>query len=191
MRWVKAIRERRGADILPSGHTTQFVVGASGESDSEILSTVSGLYGQFGLARAYYSAFRPVPDTPLQDLPATPPLRELRLYQSDFLLRLYGFTLQDLTFDEGGNLPLDTDPKALAALHQAERFPVEVNSASRRELMRVPGIGPRSADRILQMRRQGTFRSLDDLKKAGASPSRAAPFILLHGRQPVFQPRLF
>jgi len=191
MRWVKEIRERRGADILPSGHTTQFVVGASGESDREILSTVAGLYGQFALARAYYSAFRPVPDTPLQDLPATPPLRELRLYQSDFLLRHYGFTLEDLAFDEGGNLPMDTDPKTLAALHQAERFPVEVNDASRRELMRVPGLGPRSADRILQMRRQGTFRSLGDLKKAGASPSQAAPFILLNGRQPVFQARLF
>jgi predicted DNA-binding helix-hairpin-helix protein len=191
LRWVKEIRERRGAEILRSGHTTQFVVGASGESDTEILSTVSRLYGQFGLARAYYSAFRPVPDTPLQDLPQTSPLRELRLYQCDFLLRHYDFTLQDLTFDEGGNLPLETDPKTLAALDQAERFPVEINRASRTELMRVPGIGPQSADRILEMRRQGTFRSLRDLKEAGVSAGRAAPFVLLQGRRPAFQPRLF
>jgi predicted DNA-binding helix-hairpin-helix protein len=191
LRWVAEIRKRKGAGILPSGSTTQFVVGASGESDSEILTTASALYGQFGLARVYYSAFRPVPDTPLQDLPAASPLRELRLYQGDFLLRRYGFTLQELTFDETGNLPLEADPKTLAAVHQGERFPVEVNTASRRELMRVPGIGPRSADRILKMRRQGTFRSLRDLKEAGVSPRRAAPFVLLHGARPVFQPRLF
>lgn len=191
LRWVHEIKERRGPDLLPSGHTTQFVVGASGESDREILSTVGELYDEFRLARAYYSAFRPLPDTPLQDHPTTSPIRERRLYQSDFLLRYYGFTLEDLVFDTQGHLPLDTDPKTLAALHRPEFFPVEVNTASRRELLRVPGLGPRSAERILRLRRQGTLRSLRDLGQSGAAVKRAAPFILLNGRRPVFQPRLF
>ncbi len=191
LRWVHEIRQRRGPGILPSGHTTQFVVGASGESDEEILSTVEELYGELHLARAYYSAFRPLPDTPLQDRPATSPIRERRLYQSDFLLRYYGFTLEDLVFDDQGHLSLDTDPKALAALHRPEFFPVEVNTASRRELLRVPGVGPRSADRILRLRRQGTLRSLRDLRESGAAVKRAAPFILLNGRRPAFQPALF
>jgi predicted DNA-binding helix-hairpin-helix protein len=191
LRWVHEIKQRRGPGILPSGHTTQFVVGASGESDREILSTVVELYGQFHLARAYYSAFRPLPDTPLQDRPATSPVRERRLYQSDFLLRHYGFTLEDLVFDDQGHLPLDTDPKTLAALHRLEFFPVEVNTASRRELLRVPGIGPQSADRIVRMRRQGSLRSLKDLGRSGAAAKRAAPFVLLHGSRPAFQPALF
>ena len=99
--------------------------------------------------------------------------------------------LEDFTFDEAGNLPTDTDPKTLTALHQAERFPVEINVASRPELLRVPGIGPSSADRSLQLRRQTAFRSLSDLRKSGASVHRAAPFILMKGRRPPFQPRLF
>jgi predicted DNA-binding helix-hairpin-helix protein len=191
LRWVQEIKERRGPGIMSLGHTTQFVVGASGESDREILSTVDQLYEQLHLARVYYSAFRPLPDTPLEDRPATSPVREHRLYQSDFLFRHYGFTLQDLIFDGQGHLPLDTDPKMLAALHRPESFPMEVNTAPRRELLRVPGIGPRSADRILLMRRQGNFRSLRDLRETGAVVNRAAPFILLGGKRPAFQPALF
>lgn len=191
MGWVREIEEHRGPGLLPAGHTTQFVVGASGESDRELLSTVSELYGQFHLRRVYYSAFKPVPDTPLEDQPATLPIREHRLYQSDFLLRHYGFTLEDLVFDAQGHLPVEIDPKTLSALHRPEGFPVEVNAASRSELLRVPGIGPRSVERILHMRGQGTLRSLKDLKKSGASVGRAAPFILLQGRRPAFQPRLF
>jgi predicted DNA-binding helix-hairpin-helix protein len=191
LRWVQEIKERRGPAVMSSGQTTQFVVGASGESDREILSTVGELYGQFHLARVYYSAFKPLPDTPLEDRPGTSPVRERRLYQSDFLLRDYGFTPQDLVFDGQDHLPLDTDPKTLAALHRPELFPMEVNTAPRRELLRVPGIGPRSADRILLMRRLGTLRSLKDLKESGAAGKRAAPFILLNGRRPVFQPALF
>jgi predicted DNA-binding helix-hairpin-helix protein len=191
LRWVHEIKERRGSGVLSSGQTTQFVVGASGESDREILSTVGELYRQLHLSRVYYSAFTPLPDTPLENQRATPPVREHRLYQSDFLLRHYGFALEDLVFDEQGHLPLDTDPKTVAALHRPERFPVEVNSAPRRELLRVPGIGPLSAERILLMRRQGTLRSLRDLRESGAVVNRAAPFILLHGKRPAFQLALF
>jgi predicted DNA-binding helix-hairpin-helix protein len=191
LRWVSEIRESTGRDLLPLGHTTQFVVGASDESDKEILTTVSGLYRDLSLTRVYYSAFDPVGDTPLENRPATPPIREHRLYQTDFLLRHYGFTLEDLVFDQLGNLPTQTDPKTLSALHQPERFPVEINAASREELLRVPGIGPRSAGRILELRRKGTFRSLADLKKVGASAQRAAPFILLGGKRPPIQLSLF
>jgi predicted DNA-binding helix-hairpin-helix protein len=191
LRWVTEIRESKGRGFPPLGHTTQFVVGASDESDKEILTTVSGLYRELRLTRVYYSAFRPIADTPLEDHPPTPPIREHRLYQSDFLLRHYGFTPKDLVFDQHGNLPTGTDPKTLAALHQPERFPVEINTAPRSELLRVPGIGPGSARRILELRRKGTFRSLGDLKKVGASAQRAAPFILVDGKRPPSQLSLF
>jgi predicted DNA-binding helix-hairpin-helix protein len=191
LRWVSQIREPGDRALLPLGHTTQFVVGASDESDREILATVCGLYRELRLTRVYYSAFSPIEDTPLESHPATPPIREHRLYQSDFLLRHYGFTLKDLVFDQQDNLPAETDPKTLAAIHQPARFPVEINTASREELLRVPGIGPRSARRVLELRSTGTFRSLGDLKKVGASAQRAAPFVLLNGKRPAFQLSLF
>jgi predicted DNA-binding helix-hairpin-helix protein len=191
LRWVKEIRQEQGRGMLPSGCTTQLVVGGSGESDREILTTVAELYRDFGLTRVYYSAFRPIPNTPLEDHPATPTIRQHRLYQSDFLLRHYGFTAKDIVFGEHGDLPKETDPKTLAALHQPERFPVEINTGSREQLLRVPGIGPRSANCILQWRRRGTFRSLADLEHIGASVRRAAPFILLDGQRPPFQLSLF
>jgi predicted DNA-binding helix-hairpin-helix protein len=191
LRWVSEIRKKEGKGVLPAGCTTQLVVGASGESDKEILTTASGLYTDLGLTRVYYSAFRPVRDTPLEDHPATPAIRQHRLYQSDFLLRYYGFSVEDMVFDEQGALPTDRDPKALAAASQPERFPVEINTASRDQLLRVPGIGPGSAERILRWRRKGSFRSLADLKTTGVTVGRAAPFILLDGRRPPLQLSLF
>jgi predicted DNA-binding helix-hairpin-helix protein len=162
--------------------TTQFVVGPAGESDQEILSTTERLHRDFGLTRAYFSAFNPVQGTPLENHPRTPLLRQNRLYQSDFLLRFYGFAVQDLTFNDSGNLCTDTDPKMAWAQRHPEFFPIEVNRASREQLLRVPGIGPRSAARILELRRQGTFRCLEDLRAIGAVAGRAAPFVLLDGR---------
>ncbi len=191
LRWVSEMRERHGADLLPLGHTTQLVVGASGETDQEILTTADSLYRELRLARVYYSAFRPIEDTPLEDHPPTPPMRQHRLYQSDLLLRRYGFQPQELVFDERGNLPLETDPKTLLALREPHRFPMEINLAPRADLLRVPGIGPRAASRIIELRRQSAFRSLEDLKKVGASAQRAAPFVLLEGGRPPFQLRLF
>jgi len=170
-----------------AGQTTQFVVGAADETDREVMRTTHWLYRELDLARAYFSAFQPVVDTPLEDRPPTPLIREHRLYQADFLFRRYGFEFDDLVFDEDGNLPRSFDPKMMWALTHPELFPVEVNLASREELLRVPGIGPRSAARILKLRRQGRFRSLQDLSKIGAVAKRAAPFILLDGRQPPIQ----
>jgi predicted DNA-binding helix-hairpin-helix protein len=160
---------------------TQFVVGGADESDREILSTTAKLYHQLELARVYYSAFHPVIDTPLENHAPTPLIREHRLYQTDFLLRQYGFTFADLIFDDAGNLPTQIDPKMMYALKHREQFPLEVNRASREELLRVPGLGPKSVNRILQTRRTYTFRGLRDLAQLGADAQRAAPFILLHG----------
>lgn len=190
MHWTKGLVEASGGHLVPAGQTTQFVVGAAGESDCEILITTVRLYKEIGLARAYFSAFQPVADTPLEGYAPTPPLREHRLYQSDWLLRQYDFTFEDLIFDEAGNLPREADPKMMWAQVHPERFPIEINQASREELLRVPGLGPRSVTRILRLRRQGTLRTLTDLKKIGAVASRAAPFILLDGKRPPYQMRL-
>ncbi|MFN2227144.1 MAG: putative DNA modification/repair radical SAM protein, partial [Anaerolineae bacterium] len=173
--------------LAPAGQTTQFVVGAAGESDQEILSTTARLYGEVGLKRAYFSAFQPVPGTPLDGREPTPAWREHRLYQADWLLRFYGFRFEDLVFDPTGLLPRKADPKMLYARAHPELFPVEVNRASREELLRVPGIGPRSVGRLLQWRRQGALRELEDVKRAGAIAERAAPFVLLDGRRPPHQ----
>jgi putative DNA modification/repair radical SAM protein len=187
MRWVQRLREESGGRLAPAGQTTQFVVGASGEADREILTTTDLLYRQVGLTRAYFSAFQPVPDTPLADHSPTPLWREHRLYQSDWLLRKYGFAFEELVFDEEGNLPRQADPKMMWATAHPERFPIEINRASREELLRVPGIGPRSAARIVRLRERGKFRELSDLRSVGAIPQRAAPFVLLDGRRPPYQ----
>ncbi len=185
MKYAKRFRDQElGAR---AGMTTQFVVGPAGESDQEILGTVDELYRQVSLTRAYFSAFQPVPDTPLENLRATPLLREHRLYQSDFLLRQYGFALEDLAFDEDGTLFASADPKTIWAQRHPEYFPIEVNRASREQLLHIPGIGPRSAGRILEIRRQSKLQRMEDLRAMGAVTQRAAPFILLNGRRPPQQ----
>lgn len=185
LRWIEEIR--RGMPGRWPSSTTQFVVGAVGESDVEILTTTEFLHRQFGLARAYFSGFTPVPDTPLENHPPTSPLREHRLYQSSFLLRDYGFTVEELLFDAGGNLPLDADPKLAWARRHLAHAPVEVNTADRRDLLRVPGIGPKGVEKLLRERRRGRLRDLADLRKFGIVVQRAAPFILLDGHRPPHQ----
>lgn len=185
MRWARDLMATPGATA--HSQTTQLVVGAADETDREILLTASRLYRELGLSRAYYSAFQPVPGTPLENRPATPPLREHRLYQSDFLLRSYGFRCQEIVFDPAGNLPLAADPKLLWAQAHPEWFPLEVNRADREALLRVPGIGPKSAARILAHRRERTVRDLESLSRLGVVTRRAAPFLLLAGRRPPFQ----
>lgn len=170
---------------------TQFVVGAAGETDQEILKTTTKLYRDLRLARVYYSAFHPILDTPLENHAPTDPLRELRLYQTDFLLRQYGFTYDDLTFDENGLLPLHTDPKTAYALAHPEQFPLDLQRADPQQLLRVPGLGPKSVQRLLDSRRQHTITTLQELKKIGADAQRAAPFILLNGKTAPYQARLF
>jgi predicted DNA-binding helix-hairpin-helix protein len=171
--------------------TTQFVVGAAGEEDRELLGTAGRLYRDLGLARVYYSAFRPVSDTPLEGHAPAPLWRQNRLYQADMLLSLYGFTPDELVYDARGMLSRDDDPKVAWARAHPERFPVEVNRASKEDLLRVPGIGPTSAERIVRWRREGALTDLAQVGKAGAAAKRAAPYVLLNGRRPVHQMALW
>ncbi len=191
MQWIGEIMRALGPRFKRRSMTTQFVVGPAGESDRELLTTVDGLYRWLNLARAYYSGFNPVSDTPLAGSARTPAIREHRLYQADWLLRFYGFSLDDLPFDQDGALPVTVDPKlAWARKHLAER-PVEVNMASRHELLRVPGMGPRSVGAIMRARGNGRLRDLAGLRVLGVVAERAAPFVLLDGRRPARQLRLW
>jgi len=169
-------------------HSTQFIVGAAQESDRDILDSTVRLYSDYGLKRAYFSAFQPVPGTPLGEIAGAPLVREHRLYQADFLFRYYGFRMEELTYDPGGNLDLATDPKQAYAAQHPERFPLEINRATISELLRIPGIGPRSAKKIILLRRECSFRSVEDLKRIGVVTKRALPFILVQGKK--FTPAL-
>ena len=134
------------------------------------------------LARGYFSAFQPVPGTPLEEKPPVPTMREHRLYQTDFLFRKYDFTLDDIILDGTSNLSYDKDPKTLFAQHHPELFPMEINDATRKLLLRVPGIGPKGADNILRLRRQSRLGDLDALKAAAPRWRIAAPYLLFDGR---------
>jgi predicted DNA-binding helix-hairpin-helix protein len=171
---------------------TQFVVGAVGDTDLELLSLSSRLYRQYGLTRAYYSGFSPVEQTPFENLPATDPLREHRLYQASFLLRDYGWSVEELSFLEDGNLRIDLDPKRAWAERHLRDAPVDVMKADRRQLLRVPGIGPVGADAILRARRIGRLTELAHLRKLNIrAPEQAAPYILLDGHRAAMQISLF
>jgi predicted DNA-binding helix-hairpin-helix protein len=166
-----------------SGMTMQFVVGATPDSDQSILQTVSRLSVTGGVHHAHFSAFRPIENTPLEGAVAAPALREHRLYQADHLLRGYGFGVDEVVYEPSGNLPLALDPKSAWALAHPERFPVEVRTAAPEELMRVPGIGPVSARRLVAERSRTALRSLADLRGLGVVTSRAAGFLALSGRR--------
>ena len=147
--WPAACRATRASTAdhrwpRPPGTTTQFVVGAQGEADRDLLGLASGLTRRGLLHHAHWSAFQPVVGTPMEHVPPVPAAREFRLYQAEHLLRQYGFAFDELVFGGDGNLPLDWDPKTAWALDHPERFPVELTRASRDELLRVPGIGPRA-----------------------------------------------
>lgn len=189
-RIVRRLR-MQGHTVATAGAVTQYVVGPAGESDEELLQASQRLYREAGLRRAYYSGFSPIDDTPLQEATPTPPVREHRLYQADFMLRQYGFRAEELPFDHAGNLPHDRDPKLAWAEQHPEAFPVEINRASQAMLLRVPGIGPLGAATIVKARREARLQSLAELEKLGIRSQQAAPFILLNGRSPVYQLRLF
>ncbi len=179
LRWA---RSRVQPGQLRAGLTTQFVVGASRESDREILQTAWRLSADLGLARACFSGFTPVPDTPMADREPTPVVREHRLCQAEFLIRTYGFSFDELFFDEDDMLPLERDPKMMSALAREDEFPIELNSAERWELLRVPGIGPTVAERILSVRGEHRLTSLKHLDLLGARSDRARNFVTLAGR---------
>ena len=169
--------------FAPAGQTTQMIIGAGGETDRNILTTSERLYHTFKMKRVFYSAYVPVVKSPiLPDRHTSPPLaREHRLYQADWLLRFYGFSVSELFGKEDGNLDPDLDPKVIWALRNLDQFPVEVNAASYEMLMRIPGIGNISARRIIRQRRFAAVR-FDDLKKMGVVMKRAKYFLLCCGQ---------
>ncbi|MFA4827063.1 MAG: radical SAM protein [Candidatus Shapirobacteria bacterium] len=155
----KQIRQIKFYGLKTPSVTTQFVVGAGTEKDQDIVRSTSLLYQQFGLKRVFYSAFRPIADTPLATRPAVSLVRQNRLYQSDFLMRFYRFSPDDLTFDIFGNL-LDTlDPKLAWANRHPEIYPVNLNRGSYWNLLKVPGIGPTSAQKIVKLRQSSPLSS--------------------------------
>ena len=166
-----------------AGQTTQMIIGAGGESDQSILTTSENLYRTFKMKRVYYSAYVPVVSSPiLPDKLTAPPLaREHRIYQADWLLRFYGFTVSELFGKDSANLDPDLDPKVTWALRNLDQFPIEINKASYETLMRIPGIGNISARRIIRQRRVRAVR-FEDLKKMGVVMKRAKYFVLCCGR---------
>jgi putative DNA modification/repair radical SAM protein len=164
--------------FAPAGQSTQMIVGADAASDGEVLARSETLYGAYGLRRVYYSAFSPIPDASARLPLARPPLiREHRLYQADWLMRFYGFERAEIA-GEGDMLDLDIDPKLAWALRHREGFPVDVNRADRETLLRVPGLGVRSVDRMIGVRRYKRLR-LDDLKRlARGGLAKAKPFLV-------------
>ena len=195
LKWVEEIRQSQPAYKGWNGRwpstVTQFVAGGSDESDLELLSTTDWLMKNVHIKRAYYSAFFPIRDTPMENKAAVNPIREHRLYQASFLLRDYGFDLEDMPFLQDGNLPLPTDPKLAWAQHNLKEKPVEINKAERRDLLRLPGIGPKGADAILRARRISKLRDVASLRKLGIVVTRVAPFVLLDGKRVENQLNMF
>jgi putative DNA modification/repair radical SAM protein len=155
-------RQKRGRAFAPGGQSTQMIVGATPSTDRDILTTAAHLYDQYGLRRVYYSAFSPIPQGDPR-LPLRPPPleREQRLYQADWLLRYYGFHAEELTETQAPNLDLGLDPKTAWALRHRQDFPIDVNQASREHLLRVPGFGLKTVDRILATRQHRSLTLLD------------------------------
>jgi putative DNA modification/repair radical SAM protein len=168
----------------PAGQSTQLVVGATDAADADILGLAASLYGRQRLRRVYYSAFSPIPDaSPTLPPVAAPLLREHRLYQADWLLRFYGYGVGELTTAERPNLELALDPKLAWALRNRDRFPLDVNRATREELLRIPGLGVRSVDRIVASRRWRRIR-VEDLARLRVPLGRALPFVVTADHTP-------
>lgn len=177
---------RHAPAFAPAGQSTQMIIGATPETDLHILRLTEGLYRKYALKRVFFSAYLPVvPDPRLPAVTAKPPLlREHRLYQADWLLRYYQFSAAEILNEEEPNFDPYLDPKCNWALRHPEFFPVEVNTATKTQLLRVPGIGPKSVQRILAARRQQHL-GMDELKRIGVVLKRARYFITCNGKAPV------
>ncbi|MDV6188718.1 putative DNA modification/repair radical SAM protein [Stenotrophomonas geniculata] len=171
--------------FAPAGQSTQMIVGADGANDQQILASADSLYGNYRMRRVYYSAFSPIPDASRQ-LPLQPPplQREHRLYQADWMLRFYGYGVDEITdTTQAGMLDLDIDPKMAWAIRHPERFPVDLNRAPKEMLLRVPGLGVRNVKRVLMARRHGRLR-VADVARLKAPMSKLLPFVLLADHHP-------
>ena len=179
------VKYRHASKFAPAGQSTQLIVGATQDSDFHILRLTQGLYDRYGLKRVFYSAYVPVVENPLLPAKDTKPplLREHRLYQADWLLRFYGFRAEELLDEEHQEFDTRVDPKCFWALTHLVFFPVEVNTADYETLLRIPGVGIKSARRILAARRNGRVH-VDDLKKLGVVMKRAQYFLTANGKMP-------
>ncbi|WP_294395585.1 putative DNA modification/repair radical SAM protein [uncultured Sphingomonas sp.] len=180
-------RYRSAPRFAPAGQSTQMIVGADSANDAEIIGSASQLYDDYELRRVYYSAFSPIPDaSAILPLKRPPLIREHRLYQSDWMMRFYGFAPAEVAAAAGpdGMLPLDTDPKLAWALKFRDMFPVDVNRAPREMLLRVPGLGPKAVDAIVKTRRWHALR-LDDVGRLTNSIAKVRPFIVTSDWRPV------
>ena len=174
----------RGSRYERVKQTTQFIVGAAGEQDAQIVKYMSGLYERLKMHRVYFSAYQQgLGDSSIAGEQVEPEskadilMREHRLYQVDFLLRKYAFTEPDIVFENDGNLSLATDPKHAWALRHPEFFPLNINKASKFPLLRVPGLGPVTVKRILEQRKQSRIRSIEDVGKAGIRLEKAKKYL--------------
>jgi putative DNA modification/repair radical SAM protein len=176
--------EPKAPRFAPAGQSTQMIVGADAASDRDILGASANLYGAYRLKRVYYSAFSPIPDASAAlPLAAPPLLREHRLYQADWLMRFYGFEVREIAETADGMLPLDMDPKLAWALRHRDDFPVDLNTAPREMLLRVPGLGKKAVDRLIASRRHRTVRAAD-LRQLRIPVSRVLPFVVLADHRP-------
>ncbi len=172
--------------FAPAGQSTQMIVGADAASDRSVLEASSNLYANYRLKRVYYSAFSPIPDaSKILPLSAPPLVREHRLYQSDWLMRFYGFSVEDIApLGVEENLALDVDPKMAWALRNGGQFPVDVNAAPRETLLRVPGLGVKTVDRVIALRRHKRLR-IGDLAKLRAPLRKLMPFVVALDHRPA------
>ena len=182
-----SVRFKSAPVFAPAGQSTQMIVGADDADDRAIVRKASRLYGRFGLRRVYYSAFSPIPDaSAVLPLKRPPLMREHRLYQSDWLMRFYGFAPTEVEAAAGddGMLPLDIDPKLAWALKFRDRFPVDVNRAPRELLLRVPGLGVKAVDGLIASRRVRSLR-LSDVACLTVSVAKLRPFIIAADWRPT------
>jgi len=178
-------RRARPPRFAPAGQSTQMIVGADAADDRTILATSASLYGAYRLKRVYYSAFSPIPDAarPLP-LKAPPMVREHRLYQADWLMRFYGYAADEIVDDSRRMLSLEVDPKLAWALAHREHFPVDLHSAPREMLLRVPGLGVKAVQRLIAARRVRRIRA-DDLKRLNVPLQKVLPFVVVDGHRPA------
>lgn len=174
-------KDVKARSFVPGGQSTQMIIGATEDSDKKIIKLTEAMYKNLSMKRVFYSAYIPVNKDPSLPLGSPPLLREHRLYQADWLLRFYGFTADEILDDNTPDLDLEFDPKCTWALRHMEFFPVEINSAGRDMLLRIPGVGVKSVNKIIKAR-QSRSLDFDDLRKLGVSLKRARFFITCKGR---------
>lgn len=182
---IEAGGERNAPVFAPAGQSTQMIIGADGANDNDILAASRRLYSGYKLKRVYYSAFSPIPDSSARlPLQAAPLMREHRLYQADWMMRFYGFESNEIVTGADGLLDLAVDPKLAWALANRDRFPVDINTADRELLLRIPGLGVKTIDKLLLARRQRTL-GLDDVARLTRSVEKCRPFIIARDWRPV------